>query len=313
MEGAAPSAPRVHSFAPSVTKRSHRIRRRRRGALQALLFALVASNGVHAAEARRLVTLGGDVTEIVYGLGGGADVVAADTSSVYPPEAAALPKVGYQRQLAAEGVLALNPTLILASDEAGPPAAITQLRDAGVTVETIATDDSVAGATTKIRRIAELLGLREAGERLIADMNAALAGAERERARARSASPRVLFVYARGAGTVSAGGRSTAADAMIHLAGGRNAIVEFDGFKPLTAEGAVAAAPDVVLMLSRGIESLGGADAVWAQPGLAQTPAAQNRRLVVMDDLYLLGFGPRTGAAVAELTRQLHPELATAQ
>jgi len=181
-----------------------------------------------------------------------------------------------------------------------------------VVVEIIPTDDSVAGAITKIRRIADLLGRRDAGEHLVADMNAALADAERKRARATSA-PRVLFVYARGAGAVAAGGRSNAAEAMIQLAGGRNAIVEFDGFKPLTAEGAVAAAPDVVLMLSRGIESLGGADAVWAQPGLAQTPAAQNKRLVVMDDLYLLGFGPRTGAAVADLARRLHPELATAQ
>jgi iron complex transport system substrate-binding protein len=123
----------------------------------------------------------------------------------------------------------------------------------------------------------------------------------------------VLFVYARGAGTVAVAGRATAADEMIRLAGGRNAIDEFDGFKPLTAEAAVTAAPDVVLMLARGIDSLGGADSVWAQPGLAQTPAARGRRLVVMDDLYLLGFGPRTGAAVSDLARQLHPELTAAQ
>lgn len=288
----------------------------RRAVCMTALFASLCLCGspspLLAAEQARLITLGGDVTEIVYALGAGDDVVAADTSSVFPPAAAALPKVGYQRQLAAEGVLALSPTLILASDEAGPPAALTQLRDAGVAIEIIAADDSPEGAVAKVRRVAAKLGRREAGEKLVADMQAALAHAAADRTRVAS-SPRVLFVYARGAGTVSVAGRATSADAMIRLAGGRNAIEAFDGFKPLTAEAAVAAAPDVVLMLSRGLDSLGGADAVWAQPGLAQTPAAHSRRLVVMDDLYLLGFGPRTGAAVADLARQLHPELATAQ
>ena len=280
------------------------------------IIALLASLGLcassDAAERARLITLGGDVTEIVFALGAGGDVVAVDTSSVYPPDAAALPKVGYQRQLAAEGLLALSPTLILASDEAGPPPVLVQLRDARVPIEIIAGDDSPEGAVAKVRRVASTLGRREAGEQLVADMQAAFARAAAERARAAS-SPRVLFVYARGPGTLFVAGRATSADAMIRLAGGRNAIDAFDGFKPLTAEAAVAAAPDVVLMLSRGLDSLGGADAVWAQPGLAQTPAARSRRLVVMDDLYLLGFGPRTGAAAADLARQLHPELATAQ
>lgn len=285
-------------------------RYRLRGALQGLVLLLASSSAF--ADTPRVITLGGDITEIVYALGAGGTVVAADTSSVYPPEAAALTKIGYQRQVAAEGLLALNPTLIIASDDAGPPAALTQLRDAKVRVEVIAADDTPEGAAGKVRGVAKVLGREKEGERVVADLTAALAAAERERAGASSA-PRVLFVYARGAGTVQVAGRGTSADAMIRLAGGRNAVEEFEGFKPLTAEAAVAASPDVILMLARGMESLGGADAVWAQPGLAQTPAASGKRLVVMDDLYLLGFGPRTGAAVADLARQLHPELATAK
>jgi iron complex transport system substrate-binding protein len=144
---------------------------------------------------------------------------------------------------------------------------------------------------------------------MVGTMQSSLAAAGAERASAGGA-PKVLFVYARGAGTLMVAGRATPADAMIRLAGGRNAVEDFDGFKPLTAEAVVAAAPDVVLMLSRGVESLGGPAAIWTQPGMAQTPAAAQQRLVVMDDLYLLGFGPRLADAVRDLGRQLHPELA---
>ncbi len=268
-------------------------------------FASVAS----AAPPARIVTAGGDVTEIVYALGDGNKVVAADTSSVYPAQTAALPKIGYQRQLPAEGILAMTPDLVIVSDEAGPPTALTQLRDASVRVEVVTAEDTADGAAAKVRSIAKLLHREAEGERLVSEMQGALTQAKSERAKDATA-PRVLFVYARGAGTLMIAGRATPADAMITLAGGRNALAEVEGFKPLTAEAVVAAQPDVVLMLARGVESLGGADAIWSQPGLAETPAAKQRRLVTMDDLYLLGFGPRLGDAVRDLGRQLHPEVA---
>lgn len=303
----------THATVLTTAARRHaahtRRSRRRIGAVVALALGIGLTATAPAAAAERIVTAGGDLTEIVYALGAGEQVVGADTSSVYPATAAAVPKIGYQRQLPAEGILALTPTLVLVSDEAGPPAALAQLRDAGVRVEVVGADDTPAGAAVKIRRVAALLDRAAAGEQLVAAMDAALAQARADRA-ADPTQPRVLFLYARGPGTLLVAGRHTPADAMIALAGGRNAAAALDGFKPLTAEAAVAAQPDVVLMLARGVDSLGGADAVWQQPGLAQTPAAQGRRLVTMDDLYLLGFGPRLGEAVRELGRQLHPEVA---
>lgn len=275
-----------------------------------LAVALGATAAGAASEPRaRLVTIGGDVTEIVYALGAGDMVVGADTSSVHPEATESLPKVGYQRQLSAEGILALRPTTVIASDEAGPPPVLSQLRDAGVRVEIVAADDTPDGAARKIGHVAALLDRPTAGTQLIATLRATLAEAARERATASSA-PRVLFIYAR-AGTLAVAGRDTAADAMIRLAGGRNAVADVEGFKPMTSEAVVAAAPDVLLMLNRGVDSAGGAAAIWAQPGLALTPAAAQRRLVVMDDLYLLGFGPRLGEAVRDLGRQLHPEIAS--
>jgi iron complex transport system substrate-binding protein len=232
----------------------------------------------------RLVTLGGSVTEIVFALGAGDKVVGVDSSSVYPEEATQLPQVGYQRQLAAEGVLALNPTLILATTEAGPPEAIVQLKDSGVTVLILPAEESVEGAKAKIRGLAQALSLADKGEALIQKMEAELAEAERLQAQVNS-KPKVIFIYARGPGAVNVAGVETAADAMIRLAGGVNAVQDYEGYKPLTAEAAVAATPDVLLLLSRGLESLGGQEALLKQPGLAQTPAGQNGRVIAMDDL----------------------------
>lgn len=267
-----------------------------------------AGEPVTIEDTSRLVTLGGPVTEIVFALGAGNKVVGVDSSSIYPEEATQLPQVGYQRQLAAEGVLALNPTLILATTEAGPPEAVAQLKDSGVTVLILPAAESVEGAKAKIRGLAQALSLEAKGEVLIQKLEIDLAEAEQLQAQV-SSKPKVMFIYARGPGAVNVAGLETAADAMIRLAGGVNVAQDYEGYKPLTAEAAVAAAPEVLLLLSRGLESVGGKEELLKQPGLAQTPAGQSGRVIAMDDLYLLGFGPRLGQAVLELTRELHPEV----
>ena len=265
-------------------------------------------NGVTITDRTRIITLGGPVTEIVFALGAGSQVVAVDTSSTYPVEVTQLPQVGYQRQLAAEGVLALNPTLILATTQAGPPEAIQQLRDAGIPVLILPAADSVAGAKAKITGFAQALGQVAAGEQVIADLDADLATAKALLAKS-TVQPKVMFIYARGAGSASVAGLKTGGHAMIELAGAINVVSEYEGYKPLTAEAAVAAAPDVILMLSGGLESVGGIDGLLKEPGIAETPAGQNRRIVAMDDEYLLSFGPRLGKALIELIKLLHPEL----
>lgn len=259
-----------------------------------------------AAGPLRIVPLGGPVTETVYALGAGDLVVGTDTSSVYPEAATKVPQVGYQRTLAAEGILSLKPDLVLATDEAGPANVLEQLRAAGVRVILVPGEHSVAGAQAKVKAIAAALGRDAGGEKLAATIAEQAEEASAILARS-TLRPKVLFLYARGAATLNVSGQGTAADAMIALAGAQNAVTGYNGYKPLTAESAVAAAPDYLLMLERGLSSAGGADGVLAQPGLALTPAGQNKRIVALDDLLLLGFGPRTGQAIAELVRALHP------
>jgi len=278
-----------------------------RWVLLALLVPVSPVQG-QPADTSRIVTLGGAVTEIVYALGAGEQVVGVDASSVYPEAATEKPSVGYFRRLPAEGVLSLDPSLILALEGTGPPSVLDQLRSAGVRTELIADESSVEGAKEKIRQIAGLIGREARADTLIRQMEADLAEARALREEA-TTTPHVLFIYARGAGTMSVAGTGTSAEAMIELAGAENAITGFEGFKPMSAEAVVGAEPDVLLLLTRGLESIGGVDGLLDQPGIKLTPAGENRRIVTMDDLLMLGFGPRLGTAVKELTRKLHPEL----
>ena len=282
--------------------------------LLCLVAVLLVPLGAYAqpdADPRRIVTLGGSVTEIVYALGAGDQGVGVDASSVYPEAATEKPNVGYFRKVPAEGVLSLNPSLVLALEGTGPPTVFEQFRSAGVRTVQVPDTPSVTGAKQKIQTIGDLLGRSARGDSLIAAMERDLDEARALRAEAAS-TPRVLFVYARGSGTMNVAGRGTSAAAMIELAGGENAITGFEGFKPMSAEAVVEAEPDVILALTRGLESIGGTKGLLEQPGIPLTPAGKQKRIVAMDDLLLLGFGPRLGTAVQRLTDKLHPELTAA-
>jgi len=257
-------------------------------------------------DASRLVTIGGTVTEIVYALGAGEAVKGVDSSSLFPAEARRLPQVGYQRRLSAEGVLALEPTLVLMTEESGPPPAVAQLRASGAPVVVVPVKHSVESARASIRLVGEALDRRERASELIATLDRDLEEARALQPAAEAPRPKVLFIYARGQGTLNVAGLDTSGAAMIALAGGQNAITGFEGYKGLTAEAVVEAAPDFILMSDMGAQSIGGADGVFSLPGMALTPAAKGRRLITLEDLLLLGFGPRTGEAVKQLSTALH-------
>lgn len=253
----------------------------------------------------KIVTVGGSATEIVYALGAGDKLVGVDTSSVYPEAATKLPQVGYQRTLSAEGVISLKPSLVIITPDAGPPPAIQQIENAGVRIIRINNDLTVDGAKTKIRQIAEVLNLQPKGEEVIKQLDNDLANAQKIVAGAKS-KPKVLFIYARGAGTANVGGTDTPSDAMIKLAGGENPVTGFAQYKPLTPEALVAAQPDVILLPSRGLDSMGGVDGILNLPGVKETPAGKNKKIIGVDDMLLLGFTPRMGQGVKDLCEKIH-------
>lgn len=284
------------------------------------LLALLLAGAAHAEawpDSKRVLPLGGSVTEIIYALGEQGRLVGRDTTSNWPPEANALPDVGYVRALAPEGVLSVSPDLIIAEEGAGPPEAVSVLKAAGVPYVTVAESYDAEGVLAKVDAVADALGVADKGralhDRLAADLKQAA-----ERSATVGTPKKVLFVLSLQGGRVMAGGTGTAADGIIRLAGAENAMAGIQGYKPLTDEAVIEAAPDVILMMQRGdaradAQANGGGshaaakEAALAIPALAQTPAGRDGALVMMDGLKLLGFGPRTGEAAVELHALIYP------
>ncbi|MFY7960654.1 MAG: heme/hemin ABC transporter substrate-binding protein [Elsteraceae bacterium] len=272
-------------------------------------FALAALLTVAAlpASAERIVAVGGSVTEIVYALGAGDQLVGVDTTSLFPAKTEALPKVGYLRALTAEGLLTLRPELILAAQEAGPASALTQVGQAGVKTAMIGVDLLPGSIADRIRAVGAALGKSAQAEAMATafadDLATITAAAGRTPKRAK-----VLFLLSASSGSILASGRRTAADAIIEAAGGANAISGYEGYKPASAEAVAMADPDVILMTSQTFDAIGGIDKIRKLPGVLATRAAREDRVIRFESGYLLGLGPRTAHAVRDLAQALAPD-----
>lgn len=271
-----------------------------------LLLVLGLAIPLHANETQRVVALNGDITEIMFALGFDDLLVAVDASSNYPEAAQAIPNVGYQGGLSAEGILSFQPTLVIANESAGPQQVLDQLRASGVRVEIITTENTLDTPVANIRAVAALLGAEERGEALAQELEGKIALAA-ERGSALQPKPRILFLYLGSARMQFAGGIGSPSNAMILGAGGIDAGAEvgFRGYMPVTTEAVVAAQPDVIIVTDRGIATVGGIEGVLKVPGVAHSPAGQNRDIVTFEDLYFIGMGPRTGDALMELVEIL--------
>ena len=263
-----------------------------------LRLPLLAAPVAYAAPARRLVTLGGTVTELVYALGAGDQVVGIDDSSFYPPAARRRPRVGYYRGFAVEGVVALGPDLVFASDQAGPPHALAQLRQLGKTVVIVPSSPTVEALTQAIDVVAQALHLAPRGRELAAEVRE---GVARARKRAASASATRVLLLSSHTGRLQAAGRETTGNAMIELAGATNVFARQNGYSEISAEAVAALRPDAIVTTTMSLRAFADVAAFAAQPGISVTPAARNRRIVVIDDLLLLGFGPRVPEALRQL------------
>lgn len=266
---------------------------------------------VAAAEQPRLVVLGGSITEILYALHADAAIVGVDTTSLFPPDALRdKASVGYVRAVSAEGVLSLRPTRVLAIDGAGPPDALDLIRRTGVAFVPIADDPTPEGVAAKIDAIGAAVDKRDEATAL--DRTVASGFQALVTVRTKIAKPlRVLFVLSLQNGRSIVGGHTTAADGIIRLAGSINAAGAIEGYKTMTDEAIVAAAPDVILAMQNANHQM-SPDEVFGLPAYAATPAAKTRALVAVDGLLLLGFGPRTPAAAMALIKAVYPNVEAA-
>ncbi len=281
--------------------------------LAGLCAGLLFSHVLWAVEAlpQRWVSAGGSLTEWVVRLGGEGRLVGVDTTSQHPARLRQLPSIGYQRQLSAEGILALRPDLLLGSDEMGPPPVLDQLRAAGVRVEHLSARAELADLEANLLRIGEWLGDRPAAERVVADYRERLRGqAERvARARAEGQAPRVLLVLGHAGSGPMAAGRETVADWLIERAGGRN-VADHAGYKPLSGEALAALDPEVVVFADRSLEGDAARRALLEQnPALAATRAVRDGRLLSLDPTLLVGgLGPRLPDSLATLSTAFYPD-----
>ena len=273
------------------------------GAALLALFMVVLSRGAVADSVpSRIVSVGGSVTEIVYALGQEHRLVARDTTSNFPAEARQLPDLGYVRRLSPEGLLSVAPDMILAEEGAGPPETFDVLANAGLPIVTIPMGFDLPAVQRKIRAVADALGVADAGEDLAAQV---ATDVEEATQLAGLRDQKVLFVLSMQGGRIMAAGGNTAAQGILALSGAQNAIAGFDGYKLVSDEAVLTAAPDVILMMQSHRPGAVTAADVLAHPAIAATPAGRAQAVLQMDGMLLLGFSVRTGQAVSELAAGL--------
>ncbi|MGI5454266.1 heme/hemin ABC transporter substrate-binding protein [Streptomyces sp. CA-249302] len=259
-------------------------------------------------EARRIVPLSGSLSEIVFTLGLGDRVVARDITATFQ-QAAKLPVVTRAHDVSAESVLSLKPDLVLAETTTGPDEAMDQIRAAGIPVLVVDPAQGLDDVGPRIRTVADALGVPAAGKELT-DRSEQRIAAVRKAVPQEKKKPRVAFLYLRGSASVYLiGGRDSGATSLIEAAGATDAGAESGlkkDFTAITSEALVKAAPDAILVMTKGLESVGGVDGLVKIPGVAQTPAGLDRRVVSIEDGVLLNYGPRTDQVLKSVVTQLY-------
>jgi len=259
---------------------------------------------LNAAVPKRIITLSAALTETAAALGFANNIIAVDVTSIYPAYINKLPKVSNNRSVSAEALIAFGPELVLAPEGSVSREIQYQLKSAGIRFVGIKQAYSVKGALTFIRQVAAVLQVSPKGEVLAKQteikINQAIAGIK-----IKGKMPKVLFIYARGTGTMMVAGKKSSLAAIIQLAGGVNAVNEFEDFKPYTTEALVKANPDVLLLFNFGYSSLGGLNSILKMPGVAQTGAGKNKKIVQMEPSLLVNFSVRLDQAITELNSKL--------
>lgn len=252
----------------------------------------------------RIIVLNDAIAEIVISLGFLKNIIGRDattTLEILKP----IPKVSSGHDVSAESVLALRPTLVIGDTRSGPPEAIQQLRGAGLAILLAPEVWQLSEIAPRITLIAKALGVVESGNKLLDGTQTKIDQALSQSV-AKKINPRVAFLYVRGTASVFLlGGKGSGADEMIASAGGVDVGTDLGlaSFTPLTTEAIVKANPEIIIVLSLGLKSVGGIDGLLALPGIAQTPAAKTRAVIAIDDDLLFSFGPRTGSLIVRLAQ----------
>lgn len=265
--------------------------------------------GTDAAVVERVISAGGSISEWLVAVGAEQQLVGVDTTSLHPQSLQALPSVGYQRQLAAEGVLTLQPQVLFGSDEMGPPPVLQQLRSAGVQIETLPVDANMLAVSQAVRRIGAVLARSEQAEQALSAFKQGIWQQQQKLALIDGAAPRVLLVFSVGHGNPLTAGTNTVGDWLIKQAGGENLAVHA-GFKALSSESMLALNPQVIIVADRHNQGLAALESILSHAAALQySDAVKNKRIVALDPTLLVGgLGPRLPEHIAQLMDAFYPQ-----
>lgn len=271
-----------------------------------LLLSIPSLAKAHDAP-QRIITLSSALSETTDALGLGSQIVATDVTSEYPAYIKQLPKVSKNRTFSVEGILMYRPDIVLAPENDMPKNILTQLKRMGIKVVTLKQEYSLQGAMKFILDVAAALQVKEKGDFLAKQVQQKMEVLKREMHKTRERALKVLFIYARGAGNMTVAGKGSNMDAIIQLAGARNAVQEFADFKPYSTEALVKVNPDVILLFDFGASSLGGKTAILKMPGIQLTNAGRQKRIVEVDGPLMVNFSSRLPDAIKDLHVKLYP------
>ncbi|MDE9611940.1 hemin ABC transporter substrate-binding protein [Citrobacter portucalensis] len=273
--------------------------------MKKLMIGLLSLACVFSAQsADRLVVAGGSLSELIYAMGVGNRVVGVDETTSYPPETAALPHIGYWKQLSSEGILSLHPDSFITWQDAGPQIVLDQLRAQKVNVVTLPrVPATVEQMYANIRELATTLHIPEQGEALVNRLQQRLERVQHSVA-AKNAPVKAMFILSAGGSAPQVAGKGSVADAIMTLAGAQN-VATHAQYKSYSAESLIAANPEVIVVTSQMVD--GGLDHLSAIAGITHTAAWKNQRIVAVDQALILGMGPRVADAVEALHQQFWP------
>ena len=277
----------------------------------ALVVGLLVNHGAQASELpQRWVSAGGALSEWVAALGGESKLVGVDTTSQHPEYLKALPSIGYQRQLSAEGILSLRPQILVGTEEMGPPPVLAQIRRAGVQVEMFSAQPDLPTLKGNLQHLGKLLGSDAKANELFSGYEQALAQQKDwvTKAQATQKAPGVLMLIGHAGGKPLVAGKDTAADWMVQQAGGRN-LATHNGYKPFSVEALAGLSPDVLVFADRALTGDAARAALFKEnPILAATPAAKAGRVYEVDPTLLVGgLGARLPQSLIKLSAGFYP------
>ena len=259
-----------------------------------------------ASDPSRIAVAGGSITEVLYALGAEHLLLAVDRTSNYPPAALGLPQVGYVRNLSAEGILSMGPSLILGEDDMGPAEVLEQLSATGVEIRRLPEVHTAEGIVAKVRCVSNIIGLSaDQQASSLSRLDGVLQDLQTVAQRKTEQVPRVAILLTLDDGVPTAGGADTSANGVIEMAGGHNVFTDFEGWKPVSLEAMAAADPEFIIMPERGVQNSGGRNGVLNHPAIKLTTAGQSGQLIAIDGMSLLGFGPRTLQVALNLSETL--------